>query len=85
MKITHSMSAEKAERRCKLKPFVKVINYSHIMPTRYSFEVDFKNHVSLEILKDPKKKKESRKELKTILGEKYRAGQNKWFFSKLRF
>ena len=79
------MSVKKAERRSKMKPFVKVINYSHMMPTRYNFDVDFKGAATLDTLKDAKKKKEARKELKVVLGEKYTAGQNKWFFSKLRF
>lgn len=85
MKVTRSMSVKKAERRSKMKPFMKVLNYNHLMPTRYNFEVDFKGAVTLDTLKDAKKKKECRKEIKTILGEKYKAGQNKWFFSKLRF
>jgi large subunit ribosomal protein L27e len=85
LRVTRSMSVKKAERRSKMKPFVKLINYSHIMPTRYNFDVDFKGAATLDTLKDAKKKKEARKEIKTVLGEKYKAGQNKWFFSKLRF
>ena len=85
LKVTKAMSDKKQERRSKMKPFVKVINYNHFMPTRYNFDVDFKNAVTMDTVKDPKKKKEARKELKAILGEKYKAGQNKWFFSKLRF
>jgi ribosomal protein L14E/L6E/L27E len=85
LKVTKSMSAKKIEKRSRMKPFVKVINYNHMMPTRYSFEAEFKNAATLETLKDPKTKKESRKEIKAVLDEKYKAGQNKWFFSKLRF
>ncbi len=79
------MSAKKMQRRTRMKPFIKLLNYNHLMPTRYNFDVDFKGAVTLDALKDSKKKKEVRKEIKAVLGEKYKSGQNKWFFSKLRF
>ena len=34
-KVTRRMGAKKVARRCKLRPFVKYINYTHVMPTRY--------------------------------------------------
>lgn len=36
LKINKKMGKKRTARRCKIKPFVKVINYNHIMPTRYS-------------------------------------------------
>lgn len=84
-KVTRGMSNKKIERRSRMKPFVKLINYNHFMPTRYNFEVDFKGAVTLDTLKDANKKKEAKKEIRAVLGEKYKTGQNKWFFSKLRF
>lgn len=33
-KVVKAMSKSKIEKRCKIKPFVKVVNYNHIMPTR---------------------------------------------------
>lgn len=85
LKVTKSMSDKKVSRRSRVKPFVKVINYSHMMPTRYSFELEAKTPISSELLKDPAKKKEIRAELKKLLEEKYKTGQSKWFFQKLRF
>lgn len=93
------MSKKKIARRTRVKPFTKLINYSHLMPTRYSFELDVKTPISSELLKDPAAKKEIRTELKKVLEEKYHApspaltcplsryqsGQSKWFFQKLRF
>lgn len=35
LKITKSMSKKKVAKRSKVKPFVKVVNYNHLMPTRY--------------------------------------------------
>ena len=34
LKVTRSMSKKKVAKRTKLKPFLKVINYNHLMPTR---------------------------------------------------
>jgi hypothetical protein len=151
------MKAKRREKRSKLKPFVKVVNYNHIMPTRYSLDVTFdKDLVVKSRLKDAvsdetkikennrkkKKKKDGwmdgwmdavlvflpilcsasllltfanlssflsflfsfsfsflllllcaqqaskmkvRKEIKAKLEERFKGGQNPWFFQKLRF
>ena len=34
LKITNSMGKKKVAKRSKVHPFVKVVNYNHIMPTR---------------------------------------------------
>merc|ERR1712137_170083 len=39
-KVTKQMSAKKIARRSKIEPFVRVVNYNHIMPTRYTFDAD---------------------------------------------
>ncbi|EYC35901.1 hypothetical protein Y032_0961g3226 [Ancylostoma ceylanicum] len=41
LKVTKSMGKKKQEKRNKLKPFVKVVSYSHLLPTRYSVDVAF--------------------------------------------
>ena len=33
-KVTRKMGKKKIEKRNKIKPFVKVVNYNHLMPTR---------------------------------------------------
>merc|ERR1711879_71753 len=38
LKVTKNMGAKRLAKRSKVKPFIKVVNYNHIMPTRYSFE-----------------------------------------------
>merc|ERR1719461_2434314 len=35
LKIHKRMSKKKISRRTRVKPFVKYINYNHLMPTRY--------------------------------------------------
>jgi large subunit ribosomal protein L27e len=44
------MGKKKIQKRTTVKPFVKYVNYNHIMPTRYlvSNEVDFKSIVTEE-------------------------------------
>lgn len=84
LKITKAMGAKRIARRSRVLPFIKVINYRHMMPTRYTLDTEFKN-VTSEMMKDPATKKEVRKEVRKVLEEKYKTGQNKWFFQKLRF
>lgn len=87
--VTRSMSARKIAKRSRVKPFIKLVNYNHIMPTRYTFEFaevpSVKDKLSVELLRDATKKKEAKKEIRKALEEKYKTGQNKWFFQKLRF
>ena len=35
-KVTKRMGKTKIEKRSRIKPFLKYVNYAHIMPTRYS-------------------------------------------------
>lgn len=83
------MSDRKVARRSIVKPFLKLVNYNHFMPTRYTFELAdasvAKERCTLETLADAATKKAAKKELKKVLEEKYKSGQNKWFFQKLRF
>lgn len=71
-----------------MKVFVKMVNYQHMMPTRYSLQdVDLKQIVTAEIFdkENVTKKKEARKEARKVLQETFEAGKSKWFFTKLRF
>lgn len=42
------MSSKKIERRTKVKPFIKTVNYNHLLPTRYvvASDIDLKGVVS---------------------------------------
>merc|ERR1712059_16666 len=74
------------QKRSKVKPFLKVINYNHVMPTRYSVDISFdKTNINKELLKDPMKKKKARNMVRTKFEERYKSGKNRWFFQKLKF
>ena len=34
LKVTKAMGKKKTAKRSKVKPFVKIVNYNHMMPTR---------------------------------------------------
>merc|ERR1719273_1806656 len=40
-KVTKRMGKKKIGKRSKIKPFLKLINYNHLMPTRYSITIEF--------------------------------------------
>merc|ERR1711862_106252 len=69
-----------------VKPFIRVLNYNHLMPTRHSLDVALnKEAVNKEAFKDPALKRKARHEAKMKFEERYKSGKNKWFFQKLRF
>lgn len=84
-KVTKKQSAVKQGRRSSLKTFTKVVNYQHLMPTRYTLDADLKNVITSESLENSTNRKAANKEAKTILEEKFKSGKNRWFFTKLRF
>ncbi|KAH9968166.1 60S ribosomal protein L27 [Russula dissimulans] len=85
-KVTKRMGAKKLARRSKVKPFIKVVNYSHLFPTRYSLELEgLKGTVSADSFKEPTQREDSKKQVKKLLEDRYTNGKNKWFFQPLRF
>ncbi|MCO5579734.1 hypothetical protein L7F22_033594 [Adiantum nelumboides] len=84
-KVIKKLSQKKIAKRSRLKPFIRVVNYNHIMPTRYTLDVDLKNVVTPEKLESKTKRVETRKETKALFEERFKTGKNRWFFSKLRF
>lgn len=59
-KVTKKMNKKKVQKRSTIKPFLKVVNYNHVMPTRYSVDISFdKANLNKETLKDPQKKKKA--------------------------
>uniref|UniRef100_A0A8W8MBH6 60S ribosomal protein L27 n=6 Tax=Eukaryota TaxID=2759 RepID=A0A8W8MBH6_MAGGI len=72
--------------RSKLKAFLRVYNYNHLMPTRYSVDVNLdKSAVNKDAFRDPALKRKARRDVKAKFEERYKTGKNKWFFQKLRF
>ncbi|ORY03384.1 hypothetical protein K493DRAFT_311750 [Basidiobolus meristosporus CBS 931.73] len=86
LKVNKSMGKKRISKRSKVKPFIKVVNYNHIMPTRYGLELEeIKKAVSPESFKEPTQRNASKKAIKKLFEERYTTGKNKWFFTKLRF
>jgi large subunit ribosomal protein L27e len=85
LKITQGMGKKKVEKRSKVKPFVKVVNYTHLMPTRYNLDIDLKQVVTNDSFKEVSERLAARKAVKKLFQERFQTGKNKWFFQKLRF
>ncbi|MEJ1269979.1 hypothetical protein NN561_000796 [Cricetulus griseus] len=85
-KVTAAMGKKKIAKRSKIKSFVKVYNYNHLMPTRCSVDIPLdKTVVNKDVFRDPALKRKARWEAKVKFEERYKTGNNKWFFQKLRF
>lgn len=87
MKVSKRMGAKKLNKRSKVKPFIKVANYNHLMPTRYALEMEqLKGLVSPETFREGVSQREdAKKTLKKLFEERYASGKNRWFFTPLRF
>ncbi|PPJ59484.1 hypothetical protein CBER1_02441 [Cercospora berteroae] len=84
--ITRRMSKIRQTKRSKVKPFIKVINYNHLMPTRYTLELEgLKGAVTNETFTEVTQREEAKKTVKKALEERYSSGKNRWFFTPLRF
>uniref|UniRef100_G1TM43 60S ribosomal protein L27 n=1 Tax=Oryctolagus cuniculus TaxID=9986 RepID=G1TM43_RABIT len=80
------LERRKGECVLGIKSFVKVYNYNHLMPTRYSVDIPLdKTVVNKDVFRDPALKRKARREAKVKFEERYKTGKNKWFFQKLRF
>lgn len=84
-KVTRRMSKDKQSKRSKVKPFIKVINYNHLMPTRYTLELEgLKGAVTGDTFKEVSQREDAKKTVKKALEERYQSGKNRWFFTPLR-
>merc|ERR1712170_314754 len=80
-KVTKRMGKKKIKQRSKVEAFVKVVNFNHLMPTRYSVDVNLdKSLVNKDAFRDPALRRKARREAKMKFEEKYKLGKNKWFF-----
>ncbi|KAG9148895.1 hypothetical protein Leryth_022732 [Lithospermum erythrorhizon] len=76
---------KKQAKKSRVKCFLKMVNYNHIMPTRYTLDVDLKDVVTGDALQSRDKKVGALKEAKARFEERFKTGKNRWFFTKLRF
>ena len=80
LKVTKRMSKNKIKRRSTLKPFVKVVNYNHILPTRFQVTGEFaqggselKTVVTEDKLANKETRKKLKNEVKAIFTDRYNA------------
>ena len=82
--ITRRMSKARQAKRSKVKPFIKIVNYTHIMPTRYTLELEgLKGVLSSDTFKEVSQREEAKKTVKRALEDRYTSGKNRWFFTPL--
>merc|ERR1711967_5842 len=78
------------QRHSRVKTFVKIVNYTHVMPTRYSVEntmvKTLKSYLTQDTYTDQGAKKKFLKSARGVFEAKYKEkdGQ-RWLFEKLRF
>ncbi|KDO18908.1 hypothetical protein SPRG_15807 [Saprolegnia parasitica CBS 223.65] len=94
-KITRSMGKKKVAKRSKVKPFVKAVNYSDSVTSRYVADIDLKKVLDEEVMATPEARIESRKTIKKVFEDRYlnqaacksekKAAGVSFFFKKLRF
>ena len=92
-RVTRRMGKKRIARKSHIKPFIKSVNLSHLLPTRYVVK-DFEfEGITDEILKEKEKKTEAKKTLRGLFEKKFLnpttaedKGENtKFFFKRLRF
>ena len=100
MKVHKKMSKEKIEKRSRVKPFVKYVNYNHLVPTRFTVQGEFtagdkelKHYVSEEKMATRDSRTAVKNELKKLFQTRFNAPDESnekqpnvdFFFKKLRF
>ncbi|GAB1296873.1 Interferon-induced 35 kDa protein homolog [Apodemus speciosus] len=85
-KVTAAMGKKKIAKRSKIKSFVKVYNYNHLMPTRYSVDIPLdKTVVNKDVFRDPALKRKARREAKVKFEEHTRQGRTNGFSRSFAF
>ncbi len=67
LKVAKRMSKTKVKRRSTLKPFAKIVNYNHILPTRFQVTGEFAHsgkELKTVVTEDKMANKETRKALR---------------------
>jgi ribosomal protein L14E/L6E/L27E len=59
--VTKRTTAKVQARRSSVKTFTKVVNYNHIMPTRYTLDIDLKGVVTADVLENSSKRTDANK------------------------
>ncbi|KAG7004725.1 60S ribosomal protein L27 [Physcia stellaris] len=74
--VTRRMSKTRQAKRSKVKPFIKTINYNHLMPTRYTLELEgLKGVITNDTFKEVSQREEAKKTVKKALEERILSGE----------
>jgi large subunit ribosomal protein L27e len=65
------MNSKKIERKSRMKPFVKYVNYNHLLPTRFMVKDDFE--FRSEVTEDQMSNAETRKKVCDSLKNAFQA------------
>ena len=85
-RVKRSMTKKQIEKRSRLYPFLKTLNFQHVMPTRYSYEeLKLSEAVPKGAARDPARKRRAIRRLKHHFTKDYKAGRQTYFFTKLKF
>lgn len=93
-RVKKSMTKRKIALRSQITPFIKVVNYNHLMPTRYTLDLSDKVKSGIDMAafsspgantERPEARVKSRQVIKTEFQQRYNAGKNRWFFTALKF
>ncbi|KAG6790080.1 hypothetical protein POTOM_006226 [Populus tomentosa] len=76
-KVIKKDSAKKTAKKSRVKCFIKLVNYQHLMPTRYTLDVDLKDVVTADCLSSKDKKVTACKETKARFEERFKTGKNR--------
>ena len=92
LKVTKRMGKKRLAKRSKVKPFIKYVNFNHLLPTRYTISSFNLADIKADAIKDKEQKIAVKKSVKKefekqyLLGAKATDGVNaSFFFKKLRF
>lgn len=59
---------------------------THIMPTRYTIELEnLKGVLTADTFKEVSQREDAKKTVKKAFEERYQSGKNRWFFTPLQF
>ncbi|KAE8685230.1 60S ribosomal protein L27 [Hibiscus syriacus] len=83
-KVIRKDSAKKTAKKSRVKCFVKLVNYQHLMPTRYTLDVDLKDVVTVDALRRRTRRWPLVRQLRRGSKRGSRLEKNRWFFTKLR-
>ena len=84
-RVKKAMTKKQIAKRSRLKVFLKTVNFAHVMPTRYSYELAYNKLVPKGAAKDPGQKRIALRRLRHRMSADYKKGLKPYFFAKLRF